>query len=93
MRFSVQDKNVVVIGAGRSGGPAAELLASRGAHVTLADSASAVPNASALSAAGITLQCGAHTPDQFTRASLLVLSPGVDPDQPAIAAARAAGVG
>ena len=92
MRFSVQDKNVVVIGAGRSGGPAAELLASRGAHVTLADSASAVPNASALSAAGITLQCGAHTPDQFTRASLLVLSPGVDPDQPAIAAARAAGV-
>lgn len=92
MRFSVQGQNVVVVGAGRSGGPAAELLAAHGAHVTLADSAVSMQNESALRAAGVTLQLGAHQPDQFTRASLLVLSPGVNPEQTAIANARRAGV-
>jgi len=92
MSFNVQDWNVTVVGAGRSGGPAAELLAARGAQVTLADSAASLPNADALRAAGITVQLGAHRLDQFSRADLLVLSPGVDPDQAAIAAARHAGV-
>ena len=92
MTFDVRNKNVTVVGAGRSGGPAAELLAARGAHVTLADSAASLPNQSALQAVGITTELGPHRVDQFAAADLLVLSPGVDPDQAAIAAARRAGV-
>jgi len=92
MSFSVERKSVTVVGAGRSGGPAAELLVARGAHVTLADSAASIANADAMRAAGITLELGAHRLDQFTSADLVVLSPGVDPEQAAIAAARRAGV-
>lgn len=92
MSFSVQGKHVVVIGAGRSGGPAAELLATRGAHVTLADSATSIDRAAELQTAGINLELGPHRPNQFASADLVVLSPGVDPEQAAIAAARRAGV-
>ena len=92
MRFSVQGKNVTVIGAGRSGVPAAQLLATRGARVTLADSAVSIPNEAALGGAGIAMQLGPHRADQFTGADLIVLSPGVDPGHAAIAAARRAGV-
>jgi UDP-N-acetylmuramoylalanine-D-glutamate ligase len=38
MTFSVEHKRVTVAGAARSGLAAAELLARRGAHVTLSDS-------------------------------------------------------
>lgn len=92
MTFSVQDKNVTVVGAGRSGGPAAELLVARGARVTLADSATSVANEAGMRAAGIAIELGAHRLDQFTNADLVVLSPGVDPEQAAIANARRAGV-
>lgn len=92
MSFDVRGKNVTVVGAGRSGGPAAELLVARGAHVTLADSAATIANESALAAAGVRLDLGPHRDDQFVRADLLVLSPGVDPAQPAIARARQGGV-
>jgi UDP-N-acetylmuramoylalanine-D-glutamate ligase len=37
MSLDVRGLNVLVVGAGRSGRAAAELLTSRGAHVTLAD--------------------------------------------------------
>ncbi len=92
MSFSVQDKTVMVIGAGRSGGPAARLLAARGARVTLADRAAAIEHDADLRAAGIAIELGPHRLDQFAGADLVVLSPGVDPEQAAIAAARRAGV-
>lgn len=92
MTFSVQGKHVVVVGAGRSGAPAAELLMSRGARVTLADSAASIDREAELRSAGITVTLGAHQPNQFDAADLVVLSPGVDPDQAAIANARRAGV-
>lgn len=92
MSVDVRDKNVVVVGAGRSGGPAAALLVSRGARVTLADSGASVPNASELQQLGIVLQLGPHHVDQFVGADLIVLSPGVDPEHPAIAAATRAEV-
>ena len=88
----MREKNVVVVGAGRSGGPAAELLAARGARVTLADSGHSVPNSDALQRAGIAVELGAHREDQFTRADLVVLSPGVDPEQASIQAVRRSGV-
>ena len=92
MDFSVQDARVVVVGGGRSGLAAAELLVARGARVTLADTAPLVPDADRLAALGVRLAPGPHDPADFTAADLIVLSPGVPPRQPAIDAARHAGV-
>jgi UDP-N-acetylmuramoylalanine--D-glutamate ligase len=92
MTFSVAGRHVVVVGAGRSGRAAADLLAARGAAVTLADSMPALDDADALAARGLALALGPHDPARFARADLVVLSPGVPADQPAIRAARAAGV-
>jgi UDP-N-acetylmuramoylalanine--D-glutamate ligase len=90
--FSVNGRKVVVVGAARSGVAAAELLVRRGAYVTLTDMRDAIPQEAQLAAAGVTLELGGHKPDTLLGADLIVLSPGVPPAQPAIAAARAAGV-
>jgi UDP-N-acetylmuramoylalanine--D-glutamate ligase len=92
MTFNVEAKNVVVVGAGRSGTPAAKLLASRGARVTLADTAASIAVDAEMERAGIRVELGPHHLAQFSGADHVVLSPGVDPDQVAIAAARRAGV-
>ncbi len=92
MAFSVSHQRVTVVGGGRSGLAAAELLVERGAHVTLADAQPAIEGARRLAGLGVTLALGPHVVDTFTGADLIVLSPGVPPDQPAIAAARRAGV-
>lgn len=92
MTFSVERKNVVVVGAGRSGRAAAALIASRGGLVTLADTAPVIDGGPALEAMGVRLAPGPHDPALFSRAALIVVSPGVPAEQPAIAAARAAGV-
>ncbi len=94
MSFSVRGRNVTVVGAARSGVAAAMLLADRGARVTLTDIRPGLEPAIAkrLHDAGVGLEMGAHRAYTFTSADLLVLSPGVPPDQPAIAAARDAGV-
>ena len=92
MGFSVAGMHVVVVGGGRSGLAAAELLAARGAHVTLAEAAESTPHADRLTRLGVTLALGPHEPDRFAAADLVVLSPGVPPQQPAVAAARRAGV-
>lgn len=90
--FSVAGKHVVVVGAARSGIAAAELLRSRGARVTVTDLKRSIDEASWLGAAGVAFELGGHRATTFTSADLIVLSPGVPPDQPAIQAARAAGV-
>jgi UDP-N-acetylmuramoylalanine--D-glutamate ligase len=92
MAFSVDGRRVVVVGAGRSGLAATALLRARGASVTLADTAPAIEGAPALEAAGVTIAAGPHQPSLFAAADLVVLSPGVPADQPAVQAARAAGV-
>jgi UDP-N-acetylmuramoylalanine--D-glutamate ligase len=88
----VSGKHAVVVGAGRSGVPAAKLLRARGAHVTLADAALAIDREPELREAGVSVELGPHRPDLLERADLVVLSPGVDPDQPLIARARQNGV-
>src|SRR6185295_10252383 len=40
----------------------------------------------------VTLELGGHKTDTFTSADLVVLSPGVPPEQPAVQAARARGI-
>jgi UDP-N-acetylmuramoylalanine--D-glutamate ligase len=91
MSFSVQDKHVVVAGGGRSGVAAAELLIARGARVTLSDPA-AFPEAERLRHLGVAIDIGPHREELFASADLVVLSPGVPPLQPAMEAARRAGV-
>ena len=84
MSFSVQDKHVVVAGAGRSGVAAAELLAARGARVTLSDIQD-VSESDTLRAKGVTVDVGPHRAAVFTTADLIVLSPGVPVEQDAVA--------
>jgi UDP-N-acetylmuramoylalanine--D-glutamate ligase len=90
--FDVDGRRVVVVGAARSGIAVAELLASRGARVTLTDLRAAIEGEAALRSHGIALELGGHRIETMTKADLIVLSPGVPPRQPAIAAARAGGV-
>ena len=92
MTFSVNGKRVTVVGAARSGLAAAELLASRGAIVTLTDVRADIPAAAPLAARGIVLELGGHRFETLADADLVVLSPGVPPDQPVIRAARDRGV-
>jgi len=93
MSFDVTGAEVVVVGGGRSGLAAAELLSSRGASVTLVDQAT-VPAADVvrLEGHGITVEQGVHDARQFERADLIVISPGVPPRQPAFDEARARGI-
>jgi UDP-N-acetylmuramoylalanine--D-glutamate ligase len=92
MAFEVTNKRVTVAGAARSGLAAAELLARRGARVTLSESRRDAPETEPLKALGVTLELGGHRMETFTDADLVVLSPGVPPEQPAVQAARDRGV-
>ena len=92
MTFSVDGRHVTVAGAARSGLAAAELLAWRGAQVTLSDTRTDVPESARLRARNIRVELGGHRTDTFTTADLIVLSPGVAIEQPAVVAARRRGV-
>ena len=83
---------MTVAGAARSGIAAARLLAARGAQVTLSDVRDDVPEARPLTELGVALEMGGHEAQTFASADLVVLSPGVPSEQPAIAAARDRGV-
>jgi len=90
--MEVRGRLVAVAGAARSGVAAAELLARRGAIVTVSDLRPEVESADRLRALGIRLELGGHRMTTFTGADLVVLSPGVPADQPVVASARARGV-
>jgi UDP-N-acetylmuramoylalanine--D-glutamate ligase len=90
--LTVRGRRVTVAGAARSGIAAAELLARRGAIVTLSDARAAFDGAARLEAQGITLELGGHGLDTFTGADLVVVSPGVPWRLPVLEAARRAGV-
>ena len=92
MGFDVTNKRVTVVGAARSGLAAAELLARRGARVTLSDARAELPEAAYLQSLGVALELGGHKPDTFTSADLVVLSPGVPPEQDVVQAARERGI-
>jgi len=83
---------VTVAGAARSGIAAAELLARRGARVTLSDMAAEIADADRLRPLGVALELGGHVADTFTTADLVVLSPGVPPELPVLQSARERGV-
>jgi UDP-N-acetylmuramoylalanine--D-glutamate ligase len=83
---------VTVAGAARSGVAAAELLARRGARVTLSEAGATIPDADRLGSLGVALEVGGHLRETFTSADLVVLSPGVPPDIAVVQAARDRGI-
>ncbi len=77
-----KNKNVAVLGAGRSGKAAALLLAEEGAKVTMLDSApeEKLAGLEPLRAKGIYLLCGPLAEEDPTVYDLGVYSPGIDPE-------------
>lgn len=90
-----QRGEIAVIGLGKSGVGATQLLVSAGARVYASDSVSseiARQAAQKLSAYGAAAEAGKHDLDRIARATLVVASPGVPPEAPPLEAARKAGV-
>ena len=83
---------MVVVGAARSGLAAAELLAKRGAVVTLTEARTSFDGMERLEAAGVRIEAGGHQPETLAGAELVVVSPGVPLDQAVFDAPRARGV-
>ena len=90
--FSVAKRRVVVVGAARSGIAAAELLANRGAVVTLTETRNTFDGMARLEKAGVQLEVGGHQRDTLAAAELVVVSPGVPLEQPVFDPARDRGV-
>ncbi|MES1208291.1 MAG: UDP-N-acetylmuramoyl-L-alanine--D-glutamate ligase [Pseudomonadota bacterium] len=91
--IDLRDKNVVIVGLGRSGLAAARVCVARGARVKVTDTrdATALREMASKLPPEVTQELGGHRASSFVSADLVVLSPGV-PDLPEVAAARAAGV-
>jgi UDP-N-acetylmuramoylalanine--D-glutamate ligase len=91
----LRGKRVVVLGLGRSGAAAVELLLASGARVAGTDSrpeAAFAAEAPAWRARGVRLALGGNPAELAAEADLVVTSPGVHPHNPLLAAARARGV-
>jgi UDP-N-acetylmuramoylalanine--D-glutamate ligase len=82
----------VVVGAARSGLAAAELLARRGARVTLSEIRPDVLETGPLRDLGVAIELGGHRVETFAAADLVVVSPGISPELPVVVAARDRGV-
>ncbi len=77
-----KNRNVAVLGAGRSGKAAALLLAEEGAKVTMLDSApeEKLAGLDPLRAKGVYMLCGPAAEEDPAVYDLGVLSPGIDPE-------------
>ncbi len=90
--MNLVDKKVLVVGAARSGIAAAKMAREKGARVTLTDARSAERTGLVSFAEDMALELGGHRESSFVGADLIVLSPGVPPTLPELAAARQRGV-
>ncbi|MEE8200147.1 MAG: UDP-N-acetylmuramoyl-L-alanine--D-glutamate ligase [Candidatus Acidoferrales bacterium] len=93
--MELQDKRALVVGLARTGTAAARFLAGRGARVTLSEvrpESAVAAEAAALRELGVGVECGGHDDSSFLAADLIVLSPGVPLDLPALARARKKGI-
>lgn len=82
---------IAVIGLGRSGVAASKLLRVRGYKVYACDDGTSDhlgEVAATLTAIGVDTQTGGHDASRIAHSALVVVSPGVPPDAPALAAAR-----
>lgn len=94
MKISYRDMQVVVVGAGDTGIALCAYFRERGARVLLSDRRQAAARAGLAPevASGVEFDFGGHTTARFVAADLIVVSPGVSLDVPALVAAEAAGV-
>jgi UDP-N-acetylmuramoylalanine--D-glutamate ligase len=84
-------KHVIVVGLGRSGLAAVRLCLAQGARVLATDTRPRAELPAELGDLPVEIAAGGHDGVDFTRADLVVVSPGVPP-LPALAEAEAAGV-
>ena len=94
MNPGLRNRHVVVLGLGMTGLSAARFAVRHGAKVTVADTRTAPARAGMLKAElpQVPLRCGPFSATTFAGAELIVISPGLPKDEPAIAAAIASGV-
>jgi UDP-N-acetylmuramoylalanine--D-glutamate ligase len=95
MSENYEGRRVLVVGLGRSGLAASELLLDRGATVVANDRQTREeldPQAVALGSRGVELVLGSHPESLAAGSDLVVLSPGVRTDLPLIERARREGV-
>ncbi len=94
--MDVWGKKVTVVGLGRSGLAAAQLLVDLGAEVTVTDKSSAEAvkkRAEKLKVWGsVKVEVGKHSQEAIEGADLIVVSPGVPPDSPPFTLAREKGI-
>jgi UDP-N-acetylmuramoylalanine--D-glutamate ligase len=93
--MELKGKKVLVVGLGKSGLAAALFLRRRGAQVTVSDVRSAEALAKEIPALldeGIMVEAGGHGLLTFRRQDLIVVSPGVPLDTPALAQVRSFGI-
>ena len=86
---------VAIVGIAKSGRSAAILLSREGARIYASDhgnSESIQQTARELSDRGVEVQTGGHDLERIKGAAVVVASPGVPPEAPPLAGARAAGV-
>ena len=87
----LKNKQVLVVGLARTGLAVAKFLRRKGASVTLTDCLSEADLGSEVEAArdlGCVLALGGHPEEVFTKADLIVVSPGVPLNLPPLRAAE-----
>jgi len=89
---NLEDMQVVVVGLGKSGKGAVELLLARGAKVTVIDEKAESPEAKALEPRGVTVKLGGFPESWWEGADAIVVSPGVPLSRKELEAARNADV-
>ncbi len=90
--MNVSGMRVLVVGAARSGVAAARFLLARGARVSLSEKQPLEKLTEEAKFLGVPLEAGGHTEAAFLAQDLIVVSPGVPSDLPALVAARARGI-
>jgi UDP-N-acetylmuramoylalanine--D-glutamate ligase len=93
--FDLEGKRVMVVGLARTGLACALFSAAYGAHVTATDDRSEAElgeSATRLREAGVKLEAGGIREESFLEQDLIVVSPGVPANIPALAAARKKGI-
>jgi len=93
--MDLKDKKVLVVGLARTGAAAVQFLSKRGAKVKVSDAKTAAelaPFLGPLKGLSVEWELGGHTESFFADADLIVMSPGVPLNLPAVKKSRAQGI-
>jgi len=93
--MDLKSKKVLVVGLARTGAAALQFLSKRGAKVKVSDAKTAAelaPFLGPLKGLSVEWEMGGHTESFFADADLIVMSPGVPLNLPAVEKSRAKGI-